>query len=89
MQTFFTDNFGDIVCFSQENSGYKFRLQKPIQPLFRCRLFKAGLALALHGLKFNLLFQFRYFCTSVYFKTSGKKSLIDPHKTSEEIFPSL
>jgi hypothetical protein len=33
MQTFFTDNFGDIVCFSQENSGYKFRLQKPIQAL--------------------------------------------------------
>jgi hypothetical protein len=39
-------------------------------------------------LKFNLLFLFVYFCTSVYFKTSEKKTPIDPDKISEEIFPN-
>jgi hypothetical protein len=28
-------------------------------------------------LKFNLLFWFKYFCTSVYFKTSEKKTPTD------------
>ena len=40
------------------------------------------------GLKFNLLFSFVYFCTSVYFKTSEKKTPTDPDKISEEIFPN-
>ena len=40
-------------------------------------------------LKFNLLFQFMYFCTSVYFKSSEKKTSTDPDKISEEIFPNL
>ena len=40
------------------------------------------------GLKFNLLFQFMYFCTSICFKTSEKKTLICPDKISEETFPS-
>ncbi len=30
-----------------------------------------------------------YFCISVYFKTSEKKTPIDPDKISEEIFQSL
>jgi hypothetical protein len=34
-------------------------------------------------------FQFVYFCTSVYFKTSGKKTPTDPDNISEEIFPNL
>jgi hypothetical protein len=35
------------------------------------------------GLKYNLLFWFMYFCTSVYFKTSEKKTA-DSDKISEE-----
>jgi hypothetical protein len=39
----------------------------------RGRLSKGEIALTANpGLKFNLLFQFIYFCTSVYFKTSEK-----------------
>ena len=30
-----------------------------------------------------------YCCTSIYFKTSEKKTPIDPDEISEEIFPSL
>jgi hypothetical protein len=30
-----------------------------------------------------------YFCKPVYFKTSEKKTPIDPEKISEEIFPNL
>jgi Fe-S cluster biosynthesis and repair protein YggX len=30
-----------------------------------------------------------YFCKSVYFKTSEKKTPTDPDKISEEIFPNL
>jgi hypothetical protein len=41
------------------------------------------------GLKFNLLFLFMYFCTSICFKTSEKKIHICPDKISEEIFPSV
>ena len=40
-------------------------------------------------LKFNLLFQFVYFCKSVYFKTSENTIPTDPDKISEEIFPNL
>jgi hypothetical protein len=40
-------------------------------------------------LKYNLLFWFVYFCTSVYFKTSEKKIPTDSGKISEEIFPNL
>ena len=36
------------------------------------------------GLKFNLLFWFVYFCTSVYFKTSENKTPTDPGKISEK-----
>ena len=43
-------------------------------------------ALALTGLTLNTLFQFVYFCTSVYFKTSEKKTPIDPDKISVEYF---
>jgi hypothetical protein len=41
------------------------------------------------GLKFNLLFQFAYFCMSIYFKMSEKKTSIDPDMVCEEIFPNL
>ena len=37
------------------------------------------------GLKFNPLFRFVYFCTSVYFKISEKETPIDPNKISEFI----
>ncbi len=49
------------------------------------RLFKAGLALTL-DLKLKTLFQFVYFCTSVYFKTSEKKTPFDSDKIPKEIF---
>ena len=38
------------------------------------------------GLKLKTLFQFVYFCTSVYFKTSEKKTPFDSDKIPEEIF---
>ncbi len=38
------------------------------------------------GFKFNTVFQFVYFCMSVYFKTSKKRIPIHPDKISEEIF---
>ena len=41
------------------------------------------------GLKCNLLFQFMYFCTFVYFKTSEKKIITDQDKISKEIFSNL
>jgi hypothetical protein len=41
------------------------------------------------GLKFNLLFQFAYFCMSIYFKMSEKKTPINPNMNCEEIFPNL
>jgi hypothetical protein len=41
------------------------------------------------GLKFNPLFQFAYFCMSVYFKISEKKTPIDPDMICEQIFPNL
>ena len=56
--------------------------------LTRGHLFKAGLALTL-GKNLTRCFIFVYFCTSVYLKTSEKKTPIDPDKISEEIFPSL
>jgi hypothetical protein len=37
------------------------------------------------GLKFNPVFKFMYFYTSVYFKTSERKTPIDPDKISKEI----
>jgi hypothetical protein len=37
------------------------------------------------GLKFNLLFLFMYFCTSVYFKTSEKETPSDSDTISEKI----
>ena len=37
------------------------------------------------GLKFNPMFQFLYFCTSVYFKTLQTKTAIDQDKISKEI----
>jgi hypothetical protein len=40
-------------------------------------------------LKSNPLFWCMYFCTSVYFKTSEKKTHTDSDKISEEIFPNL
>ena len=38
------------------------------------------------GLKLNLEFLFVYFCESVYFEMSEKKTPNDPDKISEEIF---
>ena len=38
------------------------------------------------GLKFNLLFKFLYFCTSVHFKTSETKTTIHSDKISEKYF---
>ena len=50
------------------------------------QLFKAGLALTLGELKFNPAFQFRYFYTSIYFRTSKTKTIIDPDKLLEKFF---
>ncbi len=50
------------------------------------QLFKARLALTLYKLAFNPVFQFVYFCMSVRFKISEKKTPIDSDKISEEIF---
>ena len=38
------------------------------------------------GLKFNPLFKFLYFYTSVYFKASGPQTTIDLDTTSEKYF---
>ena len=54
-----------------------------------CKYSGAGCSKHNPVLKFNLLLQFVYFCTSVYFKTSEKKTPIDADKISEEIFPNL
>ena len=40
------------------------------------------------GLKFNPLFQFVYFCTSIYLETSKKKTPVHVDKIFEEIFPN-
>jgi endoribonuclease Dicer len=53
--------------------------------LYRDRLFQARLRLIL-GWKFNPVFEFVYFCTSVYFEISQKKTLNHLHKISEETF---
>ena len=41
------------------------------------------------GLKFNPLFSFQCFYTSVYLKISKNKTTVDPDKIFEEIFSSL
>ena len=39
-------------------------------------------------LKFNPLFKFLYFYTSVYLKSSGPKTTVDADNNSDDIFPN-